>query len=50
MHDSYIAQDHIVLALIKDPAISAVLKEAALTEATVKTAIESMRGNRRVER
>ena len=49
MHDSYIAQDHILLALIKDPSISSILKEAGLTEATLKTAIEQIRGNRRVE-
>ncbi|KAF5375057.1 hypothetical protein D9758_000287 [Tetrapyrgos nigripes] len=49
MHDSYIAQDHILLALLKDPSITPILKEANLTEATVKTAIEQIRGNRRVE-
>jgi len=49
MHDSYIAQDHILLALIKDPSITTVLKECGLTEATLKTAIEQIRGNRRVE-
>jgi len=49
MHDSYIAQDHILLALIKDPSIAALLKEAGLNEATLKTAIEQVRGNRRVE-
>lgn len=49
MHDSYIAQDHLLLALIKDPSIAPVLKEASLTEATLKTAIQQLRGNRRVE-
>ena len=49
MHDSYIAQDHLLLALIKDPTISAVLKENSLVEGTIKTAIEQIRGNRRVE-
>ncbi|KAK7468895.1 hypothetical protein VKT23_003392 [Stygiomarasmius scandens] len=49
MHDSYIAQDHILLALLKDSSIAPVLKEANLTEATLKTAIEQIRGNRRVE-
>jgi ATP-dependent Clp protease ATP-binding subunit ClpB len=49
MHDSFIAQDHILLALIKDPTISAALKEASLTEAALKTAITQIRGNRRVE-
>ncbi|KAJ6604644.1 P-loop containing nucleoside triphosphate hydrolase protein [Mycena vulgaris] len=49
MHDSYIAQDHLLLALLKDSSIAAVLKEANLIEATLKTAIEQIRGNRRVE-
>lgn len=49
MHDSYIAQDHILLALLKDPSISSVIKDAGLTEAALKTAIEQTRGNRRVE-
>ncbi|KAG0708862.1 P-loop containing nucleoside triphosphate hydrolase protein [Suillus ampliporus] len=49
MHDSYIAQDHLILALLKDPLMSSVVKEAGLTEAALKTAIEQTRGNRRVE-
>ncbi|KAF5390334.1 hypothetical protein D9757_002943 [Collybiopsis confluens] len=49
MHDSYIAQDHILLALLKEPSIIAVLKESGMTEATLKTAIQQTRGNRRVE-
>ncbi|RDB28882.1 hypothetical protein Hypma_015526 [Hypsizygus marmoreus] len=49
MHDSYIAQDHLLRALIKDPSITAVLKELGLTEATINTAIEQIRGNRRVD-
>ena len=49
MHDSYIAQDHILSALVKDSSIAPVLKEAALTEDVLKTAIEQIRGNRRVD-
>lgn len=49
MHDSYIAQDHLLLALLKDASIRGVLKENDLNEATLKTAIEQIRGNRRVE-
>ncbi|KAF8527940.1 P-loop containing nucleoside triphosphate hydrolase protein [Hysterangium stoloniferum] len=49
MHDSYIAQDHLLLALIKEPGILTVLKEAGLTEAALKTAIQQARGNKRVE-
>jgi len=48
-HDSYIAQDHLILALLKDPQFVTILKEASLKEATIKTAIEQLRGNRRVE-
>ena len=49
MHDSYIAQDHVLAALIKDSSIAAVLKEAGLTEEVIKTAIDQIRGNRRVD-
>ncbi|KAI0825114.1 P-loop containing nucleoside triphosphate hydrolase protein [Trametes gibbosa] len=49
MHDSYIAQDHILAALIKDSSIQPVLKEAGLTEEVLKTAIDQIRGNRRVD-
>jgi ATP-dependent Clp protease ATP-binding subunit ClpB len=49
MITQFIAQDHILLALIQDPQITALLKEANLTEATLKTAITQIRGNRRVE-
>lgn len=49
MHDSYIAQDHLLLALLKDSSIEGVLKENSLTTASLKTAIEQARGNRRVE-
>jgi ATP-dependent Clp protease ATP-binding subunit ClpB len=49
MHDSYIAQDHLLRALIKDASISDVLKAVGLTEASLITAIDQIRGNRRVE-
>ncbi|SJL05615.1 probable heat shock protein HSP104 (endopeptidase Clp ATP-binding chain HSP104) [Armillaria ostoyae] len=49
MNDSYIAQDHLLLALLKDSSIAPVIREAGLTEATLKTAIQAIRGNRRVE-
>ncbi|KAF9526488.1 P-loop containing nucleoside triphosphate hydrolase protein [Crepidotus variabilis] len=49
MHDTYVAQDHILLALLKDASIQIILKENSLTEAALKTAIEQARGNRRVE-
>lgn len=49
MHDTYIAQDHLLLALLKDSNIITVIKEASLTEASVKTAIQQLRGDRRVD-
>lgn len=49
MHDTYIAQDHLLLALLKDSSIQSVLKEASLTEAALKTAIQQTRGDRRVD-
>ena len=49
MRDQFVAQDHLVLALIKDPSIAALLKDAGLNAATIKTAVEQLRGNRRVE-
>jgi ATP-dependent Clp protease ATP-binding subunit ClpB len=49
MHDSYIAQDHLLRALLKDSSIGTVLQEAGLTEAALTTAIDQIRGNRRVE-
>ncbi|KAJ7597031.1 P-loop containing nucleoside triphosphate hydrolase protein [Mycena floridula] len=49
MHDSYIAIDHLLLALLKDPGISQMLKELSLTESVMKTAIENARGTRRIE-
>ncbi|KZO93467.1 P-loop containing nucleoside triphosphate hydrolase protein [Calocera viscosa TUFC12733] len=49
MNDVYIAQDHLLLALIQDDGIKAVLQEAGMTEAVVKTAIRDLRGGKRVE-
>ncbi|KAF7320345.1 hypothetical protein MKEN_00819300 [Mycena kentingensis (nom. inval.)] len=49
MHDGYIAQDHILLALLKDTTVTPIIKEASLTPEVLKTAVEAIRGNRRVE-
>lgn len=49
MHDSYIAQDHILAALIKDSSLASVFKEAGMREEVLKTAIDQIRGNRRVD-
>jgi ATP-dependent Clp protease ATP-binding subunit ClpB len=49
MHDSFIAQDHLLLALLKDPGVNRILENAGLKEAVLKTAIDRIRGNRRVD-
>ena len=47
--DSYVAQDHLLLALIQEQQIAAAFKEAAMNETAVKAAVKQIRGNRRVE-
>ncbi|KAF8055317.1 P-loop containing nucleoside triphosphate hydrolase protein [Lyophyllum atratum] len=49
MHESYIAQDHLLRALVKALSIIAALKEVELTEAALNTAIEQVRGNCRAD-
>jgi ATP-dependent Clp protease ATP-binding subunit ClpB len=49
MDDPATAQDHLLLALIKDPSIQSIIKEARLNEATLKTAIDQIRRDRRVD-
>jgi ATP-dependent Clp protease ATP-binding subunit ClpA len=49
MHDSYLAQDHLLLALIKDPSIASIIKEAGLTEPALRTTIQQLRGDRHIE-
>jgi len=49
MHDQYIAQDHMLLALIKDPDLTTLYTAVGLSEATLKNAVQQIRGNRRVE-
>ena len=49
MHDSYLAQDHLLLALIKDSSIASVIKEAGLTEPVLRTTIQQVRGDRHIE-
>jgi ATP-dependent Clp protease ATP-binding subunit ClpA len=47
-NDTYVAQDHLILALIKDTSIAAILKEAGVTaEAIVRTA-DQVRGGKQV--
>ncbi|KAG8935918.1 hypothetical protein FRC02_005673 [Tulasnella sp. 418] len=49
MHDQYIAQDHLVMALIQDNSITQVLNEAGIKPDDVKKALEEMRGGRKVD-
>lgn len=49
MHDSYISQDHLLRALVKDPSIATILVELGLNESRIVTSIEQIRGNRRIE-
>ena len=47
-NDSYVAQDHLILALVQDASIASILKEAGVTpEAIVKTA-DQVRGGKQV--
>lgn len=49
-HDSFVAQDHILLALLEDSGVEALLKTAGLAnKQLLKTAITQARGNRRVD-
>ncbi|CAO1617792.1 unnamed protein product [Sympodiomycopsis kandeliae] len=48
--DSFVAQDHLLLALLEDSSIDALLKAAGLANPSLlKTAITQARGNRRVD-
>ncbi|KZW02267.1 hypothetical protein EXIGLDRAFT_735744 [Exidia glandulosa HHB12029] len=49
MRDSYIAQDHLLLALLKDPNVLDVLKGCSVSDAALKSAVEQMRGTKRVD-
>lgn len=49
-HDSFVAQDHLLLALLDDSSIASLLKAAGLANVQLlKTAISSSRGNRRID-
>lgn len=49
MGDSYLGQDHLLLALFKDPSLKAIIEEANLTEVQLETAFNQFRGNRRID-
>lgn len=49
-HDTYIAQDHLLLALLQDASIKPILKDAGLAnEQLLQTAILQSRGQRRID-
>lgn len=47
--DSYIGQDHILLALLEDKTIETLLKELSIPVNNVKAQIQAIRGNRRID-
>ena len=48
MKDDYIAIDHLILALTKEPTIAGILKEAAVSASAIRKEVEQSRGNKRV--
>ncbi|EOR00811.1 hypothetical protein E3P92_01272 [Wallemia ichthyophaga] len=50
-HDSFVAQDHLIIALLEDSAILQALKNVGLSSTkTVENALNQQRGGRRVDR
>ncbi|CDK29665.1 unnamed protein product [Kuraishia capsulata CBS 1993] len=47
--DSFIGQDHILLALVEDSSVKAILKECGITSEALKTQIVELRGNQRID-
>ncbi|GAA5864966.1 hypothetical protein JCM1840_005694 [Sporobolomyces johnsonii] len=47
-NDSFIAQDHLILACIQDPSIANILKEAGTTPEAIKQAAQQVRGGKQV--
>lgn len=47
--DSFLAQDHIVLALFDDSSVAQILKSINLDKKKLKTAVQEIRGNRRID-
>lgn len=48
-NDSFIAQDHLILACIQDASIAPILKEAGVTPDALKNAAQQVRGGKRVD-
>jgi ATP-dependent Clp protease ATP-binding subunit ClpA len=49
MHDSFIAQDHLLLALLQESSIQTIIKEAGLSVDKIKKAVEDMRNGRKID-
>lgn len=47
--DSYVAQDHLLLALLEDDSIKAIFKEAGINIDSIKTQAIELRGNQRID-
>lgn len=47
-NDSFVAQDHLILACVQDPSILNILKEAGTTPEAIKTAAQQVRGGKQV--
>jgi len=45
-HDQYIAQDHLLLALLKDPTVASVAKECNIDEAAFMSGLGQLRDHR----
>ena len=48
-HDDFIAQDHLILALLQDEQISAALKAAGVKVDALKKAVEELRKGKKVD-
>lgn len=48
-NDSFVAQDHLILACIQDPSIASIVKEAGTTPEAIKAAAEQVRGGKHVD-
>ena len=47
-NDSFVAQDHFILACVQDSSILSILKEAGTTPDAIKTAAQQVRGGKQV--
>ncbi|ODV92402.1 hypothetical protein CANCADRAFT_48292 [Tortispora caseinolytica NRRL Y-17796] len=47
--DSYIGQDHLLLALLDDPSIKALFQELSIAISSLEAAVDALRGSRRID-